>query len=53
MNYQKALQVLDISFIDTNKDTIKLLKKQYHKLALLKHPDKNGNTEWNRYFKQR
>jgi len=46
MNYQKASQILEINLLDTtNHNTIKKIKKQYHKLALLKHPDKNGNTE--------
>jgi curved DNA-binding protein CbpA len=47
MNYKKALEVLEI---DTNEKkysdiNLEYLKKQYHKLALQNHPDKNGNTK--------
>jgi curved DNA-binding protein CbpA len=55
MNYHIAFQVLelDISKIETKDITLKNLKKQYHKLALQHHPDKNGNTlESNEKFKK-
>lgn len=47
MNYKIALEVLEI---DTNEKkysdiSLEYLKKQYHKLALQNHPDKNGNTK--------
>jgi len=46
MNYKIALEILEIEMSDKNYNDINLnlLKKQYHKLALQNHPDKNGNT---------
>jgi curved DNA-binding protein CbpA len=55
MNRKYALEVLEIdSNVTFYKDiTLEYLKKQYHKQALLNHPDKNGNTpESNEKFKQ-
>jgi curved DNA-binding protein CbpA len=55
MNYCYAFKILefDISKIGTSDITLHKLKKQYHKLALRYHPDKNGNTlESNEKFKQ-
>ena len=43
MNYNLACQILELS--NDQQYDIKQIKKQYHKLALFKHPDKNGNTE--------
>jgi curved DNA-binding protein CbpA len=55
MDYCIAFKILelDISKIDTKDITLHKLKKQYHKLALQCHPDKNGNTyESTEKFKQ-
>jgi len=41
MNCKLAYEILEM---DATTD-LKYLKKQYHKLALLHHPDKNGNTD--------
>ena len=47
MNYKTALEILEIDMSDKKYSDINLeyLKKQYHKLALQNHPDKNGNTQ--------
>jgi hypothetical protein len=43
MNIQQASEILELEMIQIV--DIKIVKKQYHKLALQNHPDKNGNTE--------
>jgi len=47
MNYKTALEILEIDMSEKKYSDINLeyLKKQYHKLALQNHPDKNGNTK--------
>jgi len=47
MNYKTALEILEIDMSEKKYSDINLeyLKKQYHKLALQSHPDKNGNTK--------
>ncbi len=47
MNYKLAFEILEIDMSEKKYSDINLecLKKQYHKLALQNHPDKNGNTQ--------
>lgn len=46
MNYKDAFEILeiDLSVVNINEITLDYLKKQYRRLALKNHPDKNNNT---------
>lgn len=46
MNIQIAFDLLDISLdnIELTNITNEFIKKKYHRMALLHHPDKNGNS---------
>lgn len=44
MNIKIALILLDITDIELTQLTPEYVKRKYHKMALMNHPDKNGNT---------
>lgn len=55
MNYKDAFQILEIDFSEFSYSeiTLEYLKRQYRRLALKNHPDKNGNSiESNEKFKR-
>lgn len=45
MELDEALYILQLTDCRYSEITIKTLKKQYHRLALQNHPDKNNNSE--------
>ena len=47
MDIKKALEILeiDLNTIKLTDITHEYIKRKYHRLALINHPDKNGNTE--------
>ena len=44
MDLIQAMEIMEIEMDEITKITLGTLKKKYHKLALLNHPDKNGNS---------
>ena len=44
MDLIQAMEIMEIESDEITKLTLNTLKKKYHKLALLNHPDKNGNS---------
>ena len=46
MDIKQALEILDIDLnsVKLTNLTHEYIRKKYHKLALINHPDKNGDT---------
>ena len=44
MDLIQAMEMMEIESDEVTKLTLGSLKKKYHKLALMNHPDKNGNS---------
>lgn len=53
MDVERALKILDLHTISLNIElTPQIIKQQYHKLALLHHPDKNPSSYSSENFKE-
>jgi hypothetical protein len=45
MNWEKATKIIGVNLIPISDLNLTIIKRKYHKLSLLHHPDKNNNTE--------
>jgi hypothetical protein len=45
MNWELATKIIGVNEIPISDLNITIIKRKYHKLSLLHHPDKNNNTE--------
>lgn len=45
MNWNKATKIIGVDNLPISELNLKIIKKKYHKLSLLYHPDKNNNTK--------
>lgn len=53
MNREKSINILELNDLNECEINMKIIKKQYHRLSLLYHPDKNNNTvDSKRYFQE-
>lgn len=44
MNWEKATKIIGVNEIPISELNLSIIKRKYHKLSLLHHPDKNNNT---------
>lgn len=45
MDWSKSTHILEVNDIPISDLNMKIIKRKYHKLSLLHHPDKNNNSE--------
>ena len=45
MNWEHATKIIGVNDIPISDLNLTIIKRKYHKLSLLHHPDKNNNTE--------
>ena len=45
MNWEQATKIIGVNDIPISDLNLTIIKRKYHKLSLLHHPDKNNNTE--------
>lgn len=45
MNWEQATKIIGVNEIPISDLNLTIIKRKYHKLSLLHHPDKNNNTE--------